>query len=226
MEIYSLTDIGKTRTENQDNYWSAILNIDGVETGIVCMCDGMGGLNNGGLASKLVVESVRDSVLSGLDYNSLYNVMQQMNTTIRNLSEPGSLMGTTCTILCCCNNRYKVFHIGDSRCYKVSQGVVKLVSKDHSVVKEYNISKEENPDLYNKYRSKLTRCIGVKEEAVIDTYTGTYTKGDYFLLSSDGFWHSFEEKGYQLNLGNLQEAVQECINNGETDNITVSILTI
>jgi len=156
----------------------------------------------------------------------LVEVLKTVNDNIRNLSSLDAMMGTTCTILYCSNNEYTVYHIGDSRCYHISNGYYNQVTKDHSVVKEYNISKQDNPDLYNKYKSKLTRCIGVKKDAFIDTYKGTYNNGDFFLLSSDGFWHQFEESGYQLNLSNLREAVNTCISRGESDNITVSILSV
>lgn len=224
MHIQSLTDIGSTRKENQDNYWSATLNIDGIETGFVCMCDGMGGLDNGGLASKIIVESVRDSVLKGIALYDLRDIIYQSNSVVYNLSSSGSKMGSTCTILCCRDGKYIIHHVGDSRCYRVQHDSITQLSRDHSVISEYGITKEENLDLYNRYKNKLTRCIGVKEDVTIDVIKGNYEDGDIFLLCSDGFWHYFESSDYMLNLNNLEECIKECINYGETDNISVSLL--
>lgn len=226
MYIQSLTDIGRTRQENQDNYWSAVLNVDDTETGIVCMCDGMGGLSNGGLASSILVKSVRESILDGVDFSELKSIILQSNKAIYSLSTNNSRMGTTCTILCCSENKYKIYHVGDSRCYKISDNYVRLLSNDHSVINQYGITKEKNADLYEKYKSKLTRCIGIKEDVIIDEYSGEYKEGDIFLLCSDGFWHYYEEVGYCMDLQNLKCCVNDCMRYGETDNISVSLLHV
>lgn len=224
MKINSISDIGSTRQENQDNFWSALLKVDNEETGVVCMCDGMGGLDNGALASKIVVEAVRTSILDGTALYNLRDLLLNANKTIYNLSNAGNRMGTTCTVLCCRNGEYYIHHIGDSRCYLISNNTITLLTKDHSVINEYGITKENNEELYRKYKSKLTRCIGVKEDTVIDVYKGNYTDGDIFLLCSDGFWHYFEDSGYNLNLSDLRASINQCMKYGETDNISVSLL--
>lgn len=227
MFIDAKTDIGSTRSENQDNFWSTVCTIDGVETGIVCVCDGMGGLEDGGHASRMVIESIRDAVKSGVGLDSLVNVILKVNAEIYNMCSQGKRMGTTCTILYCQNNEYTIYHVGDSRCYKVDiDGSVYLLSTDHSVVRKYGITKQNNPELYEKYKSKLTNCIGVTPTVSVDTYRGNYSKGDTFILCSDGFWHSFDDNMCSMNLRDLCGCINTCINCGETDNITVSLLQI
>lgn len=229
MRIDSLTDIGVKRKDNQDNYWSAVLDVNGSEAGVVCICDGMGGLNNGGLASKMVVEAVRSHILDNFDFSSVESILSKVNLDILSMSDgdKSKLMGTTCTVLLCYRGTYSIYHIGDSRAYKVNSSASELLTVDHSAVKEYNIRKKENPGLWNKYKNKLTRCIGVKDKIVLDYYTGEYTKGDAFLLCSDGCWHLFDDvvltKDLVLNLPSL---IKSCIANGETDNITVGVLHI
>lgn len=229
MRIDSLTDIGVKRKDNQDNYWSAILDVNGSEAGIVCICDGMGGLNNGGLASKMVVEAVRNHMLNDFDFSFLDSIISKVNLEILDMSggDKSKLMGTTCTVLLCHKGTYYIFHIGDSRAYKVNSVKSELLTVDHSAVKEYNIRKQENPELWNRYKNKLTRCIGVKDTIFLDYYTGSYVDGDAFLLCSDGCWHLFDDvtlnKEMILNLPNL---IKSCIANGETDNITVGVLHI
>lgn len=227
MYINAKTDIGKTRTENQDNFWSAILDINGKEVGIACVCDGMGGLNDGGLASKIAVESIREAILGGVSKEDLLKVIVQANKTVNSLCNENKRMGTTCTILYCEEGKYTIYHVGDSRCYKISSnGDVVLLSNDHSVVHQYGITKENNAELYERYKSKLTNCIGVTKDVKVDTYNGTYETGDAFILCSDGFWHSFEEKMGEMDLSNLDSCIDFCINNGEKDNITISLLII
>lgn len=226
MKLYTLTDIGIQRKENQDNYWSAILDVDGVETGVVCLCDGMGGLENGGLASRMVVESVKDFFSYSVDITELSDVVKQSNKAIYELSE-GKMMGTTCTILVCMQGGYDILHIGDSRCYKESNGRVDLLTTDHSALNKYKVT-IENKELFNKLKGKLTRCIGVRDSVVLDYYSGNYKSGDRFLVCSDGFWHYFNP---ELLVGgkcvkSLEVLVKEYIRKGETDNITVGVLEV
>lgn len=227
MNIQSVTDIGSTRRENQDNYWSALLNTDGSETGIVCICDGMGGLDNGGLASSIAVKTVRDCILEGTDFEELYNVLSQVNKNIYSLSSEGNRMGTTCTVLYCKEGKYSLLHVGDSRCYHIYDNSVEQVTEDNSVIAEYGITKENNRSLYEKYKSKLTRCLGVKPDVEISRYNGNYKDGESFLLCSDGFWHYFEESGKSLRLENLEECIRDCMDvYGEQDNITACLLYV
>lgn len=229
MKIYSLTDKGLSRKDNQDNYWSAILSVNDEEAGVVCICDGMGGLNNGRLASKMVVEAVRNYLLTNFDFSGLTDVLSKVNNEILSLSNgvKEKLMGTTCTLLVCYKGCYKILHIGDSRAYMLRDNIPSLLTVDHSAVKMYNISKKDNPQLWNKYKSKLTKCIGVKP--ILEPYycEGDYLKGDMFFLCSDGCWHYFDD--YTLNedsINDLEALFKKCMSNGETDNLTAGILYI
>lgn len=228
MKINSITDIGVKRKENQDNYWSALLKIDGKEAGVICLCDGMGGLNNGGLASRIVVESVREYFLSSGDFEGLYSVISHANKTIYDLSQgEEKMMGTTCTVILCNEGMYKILHVGDSRCYLLRGNTFNPITKDHSALAKYGFTKKNNEKLYNKYKNSLTKCIGVKPEVQLDYFEGEYNIGDTFLCCSDGLWHYLEEKDFtKEQLFMLPELVSNCIENGETDNITVSLLTI
>ena len=229
MRINSLTDRGVRRKDNQDNFWSAILRVDGVEAGIVCLCDGMGGLHNGGLASKMVVEAIREYILSKFTFEGIEEVVQKTNSEIYAMSEGSRerLMGTTCTVLLCYGGMYKIYHIGDSRAYLIRNGVSQLLTTDHSAIHMYGIDKRDNPDLWNKYKNKLTRCIGVKNEIVLDYLEGQYIEGDNFFLCSDGCWHYFSEVPLTAeSVKDLGVLFRNCISSGETDNITAGVLSI
>lgn len=228
MKIDSLTDIGVRRKENQDNYWSALLKVDGEDAGVICLCDGMGGLNNGGLASRIVVESVRDYFKSNIDFDGLSTVLQHANNTIHSIAVgEGSRMGTTCTVLLCYEGIYRILHVGDSRCYLLRDHNFSALTRDHSALAKYKITKDKNPDLYKKYKNSLTRCIGVKEFVQTDYIEGEYLPGDTFLCCSDGLWHYFDDYTYsEEQLFQLPELIKKCIDSGETDNITVGLLTV
>ena len=227
MKILSYSDIGVRRKDNQDNFWCARLEVNGDECGVLCVCDGMGGLNDGGLASGMVIKAVREAILSSSDLEVLKSVLPRVNTEVFNKgAESGKRMGTTCTLLRCSKGKYEILHIGDSRCYRFHDGEVSVLTKDHSAIAKYGISKEENPELYRKHKNQLTRCIGVKPDIDVDYITGDYSSGDKFLVCSDGFWHYFDSDTGILDKGSLKDAVDACISNGETDNITIGVLEV
>lgn len=228
LKIDSLTDIGVKRTENQDNFWSARLLVDGEEAGIICLCDGMGGLSNGRLASKIVVENVKEFFKSSIDFEELERVLQRSNRSIYDLASGENVqMGTTCTVLFCYRGMYRVLHVGDSRCYIVRGDSFSALTRDHSALVKYNIKKSEAPDLYKKYKNSLTRCIGVMPEVRLDYFEGVYESSDIFFCCSDGLWHYFDDYEFSKDLlSELPDLIKKCIDAGETDNITVGVLSM
>lgn len=228
MRIQSLTDIGVKREENQDNFWAARLSVDEEEAGVICLCDGMGGLSNGRLASRIVVSDVRDFFKSSIDFEELGTVLQRSNKAIYDLGKSdGVRMGTTCTIVMCYKGIYKILHVGDSRCYLLRDETFEPLTRDHSALVKYGIKKSDAPELYRKYKNSLTKCMGVLDNVSLDYYEGTYQEGDTFLCCSDGLWHYFDDYDFTRDeLFNLKELFQKCMDAGETDNITVGLLSI
>lgn len=220
--IDAITDIGIKRKDNQDNYWVSRLQIGNRELEILCVCDGMGGLTNGGIASEMVVRSVREAYLGGKAFLDLKGVLEETNKQIYNREER---MGTTCTIVEVEGDFYRVWHVGDSRFYIYRLGELIQVTTDHSALKKYNITKD-NPYLYKKYKNSLTRCIGVQEEVNLDYIEGSLQENDILLVCSDGLWHFFDDRDCCTeDLEDLNGLVSSCINAGETDNITCVMLS-
>lgn len=224
MKLRSLTDIGIKRKDNQDNYWSARLSVEGEEVGVICLCDGMGGLDKGGLASKTVVEAVKNFFSSDIDMVKLRGVLSRANDDLYDISKMGNIsLGTTCTVILIKAGVYEILHIGDSRCYHFSKSKgdkLTILTKDHTVVEKYKQSgRELPPSLLKKYQNTLTRCIGVSSRMELDYYTGTYSDDDIFLVCSDGFWHHLSSEDFG-NLDDLESLVKKYIAMGETDNIT------
>lgn len=223
LNITAVTNIGQ-RVDNQDNYWSATLRVSPIngdteysEAAVLCVCDGMGGLNDGGYASRSVIKAIKD-VVNGNDTNSstispddIEEAVRAVNTRLYNetFSQGLKQMGTTCTILIMVDNEYRIIHIGDTRAYHLfGQGrTSRILTKDHTA---FNMYQERNAIKFTdgkwfingievphkKVRSlgnKLTRCVGVKPDIDIVRYEGTYSNGDGFLLASDGFWHLLDK---------------------------------
>ena len=149
----------------------------------MCVCDGMGGLYNGQIASRIAAEAVRDSIQDGVSFLELESVLLQANRTIYQLGkQEAQKMGTTCTVLRCAQGVYEILHVGDSRCYRVHKDALHQCTEDHSALKKYNITRESNPAAWKKYRNALTKCLGVTEEVSVDLYKGTYDEGDIFIV--------------------------------------------
>jgi protein phosphatase len=224
----SISDIGVRRKDNQDSYWSALAMVDDTETGILCVCDGMGGLENGALASRIAVEAISNAFKSGVDFSKISNVISEANQKIYDIGQDEDVkMGTTCTVIQVCEGKWEIFHVGDSRCYKIGRdGSMKLLTIDHSAVKQLGITAKSDPIKYKKYKNSLTRCLGIKEEVKADHYKGSYDRGDSFVVCSDGMWHLFEKDVFRggVEFDNLNRLVEKCIKYGETDNITCTVI--
>lgn len=232
MKLISLTDIGIKRSDNQDNYWASRLSINGEEAGVICLCDGMGGLNNGALTSRTVVTEVKKFFMSSIDFKDLEMVIKDVNTLIHDKISQGGQSGTTCTVLFCYKGHYKILHVGDSRCYLKSDEKVSILTEDHTVIARYEKQGKVVPDrLVKKYRNVLTRCVGASDHVTLDYMEGKYKDGDLFLVCSDGFWHYLDDESFfNGDLSNI-DGVRSLVNKmmydyNETDNITVGVLEV
>ena len=229
MNLQTLTDRGRSRAENQDNYWSAIAEVDGVEHGVVCLCDGMGGLKNGGEASRIVAQSVKDYLAKNFDFEGLRGVIEEANARVNSIggTSKETMMGTTCSVLMVSEGVYRVLHVGDSRVYLIRGGKAYRITEDHSAVVALRIDRKKEPERWLKYRSKLTRCIGAKDVVKPDYYEGRYIPGDTFFLCSDGVWHTFDDNPLSdADLTDLAALFERCMSEGENDNLTACILRI
>ena len=116
MKISGVTNIVK-RKENQDNFWVARLNSTeegkpDKEIGVACVCDGMGGLNNGEWASYTVVKMVREHILNTGNITGIGEILQKANDIIiAEGKKTGGRSGTTCTVIVCSDGRYTVHNI-------------------------------------------------------------------------------------------------------------------
>lgn len=229
MELSTLTDAGISGRENQDNYWSITALVDDVEHGVVCLCDGMGGLKNGGEASRIVAQSVKDYISKNFDFDGLCSVIEEANTKINSMggSSKETMMGTTCSILMVSDGTYKVLHVGDSRVYLLRGGKSYRITEDHSAVVALKIDRVKEHEKWLKYRSKLTRCIGAKESVKYDIYEGAYLPGDMFFLCSDGVWHMFDDDPLtDAKVFDLRKLLDTCMSLGERDNLTACVLRV
>ena len=142
MKIAGTTNIGNRRNQNQDKYVAGRL-LNAVSFGFVC--DGMGGVNGGEIASDTLAKYIEDALFVHNErefFNhekTILGAIEDANTVIYNMGNKKPEykgMGTTIAGVVVDGNQCTVYHAGDSRVYIVRDGKLALITKDHSVVQE------------------------------------------------------------------------------------------
>ena len=218
--ISGLADIGIKRSINQDSIYTAKVKTSIGEVVFSCVCDGMGGLKHGEIASSSVVNAFRQWVHNQLKFLTTKQInkedvieqwsviIAEQNNILRNygISENISL-GTTLTALLIAENDYFVVNVGDSRLYEITPQV-NIITKDHTFVQqEVDAGRmTEAEAAVSKQKHILTRCIGVTERAEPDFYFGKLKKNAIYMICSDGFRHKItnEELSGYLNAEQIE----------------------
>lgn len=248
--ISSTTDIGLIKKTNQDSYNIRVYNTKIGKLTFAILCDGMGGLSNGEIASASVVSAYCDwadnrlpilcesELEDSIIRNDWVNIATQYNEKIKSYSSTiGTSMGTTVTVMLITSNRYYILNVGDSRAYEIFDSV-NVLTKDQTVVAreiEQGLLTEEEAKV-DPRRSVLLQCVGASEVVYPDMFFGTTKLNAVYMLCSDGFRHEISpQEIYQYLNPNVMVDADEMKNNmdmlieldkqrEERDNI--SVLTI
>ena len=240
MEVFTKTDIGLVRSENQDSSAYGIISSDCVWAVI---CDGMGGVKGGKTASSIAVNCISESIER--DYKEAMSAEELADILIKavsnaNLSvykaaidEPDLAgMGTTCELVFIRGGVAHVVHVGDSRAYSVREGKILQITEDHSLVQEMVRRGELTPDQAMRHPNKnlITRALGVAHDVNIDYIEVEFAEGDIILICSDGLSNfvsradivrTLSESKGELMIDTLVETAKR---NGGHDNITVTVI--
>lgn len=241
MIISSKTDVGTTRSNNED-YFQVGEFSDGTVWAVVC--DGMGGTNGGNIASESAVKMITDkfsrSYHVGMNDNSIRNLIltsiEAANITVFSKAlKDSSLsgMGTTVVIAMVRDNTLHFASVGDSRLYIVNNNTINQMTTDHSIVQMMIDSGEITPQEAKDHPQKnvITRALGVSERVKIDFYQEDISSDDIVLLCTDGLSNFVEDsKINELCINNdkyllADILVDEANKNGGGDNITVVTIT-
>lgn len=248
--VSASTDAGNVKTTNQDSVSVQLLEIGGQQLVFAILCDGMGGLQKGELASASVIHAFRNwkeerlplMMQRGLRDNDIRQEWSWLITECNNKIQAygwkqGVRLGTTATILLLTASRYYVANVGDSRAYELQTQVIQI-TRDHTVVaREIELGHltpqqaETDPR-----RSVLLQCIGASEEVYADFFFGTPRSDAVYLLCSDGFRHKITQEEmlaylepYRMNCAesmqqNEQALIRLIKERNERDNITVATI--
>ncbi|HGG61086.1 MAG TPA: Stp1/IreP family PP2C-type Ser/Thr phosphatase [Gammaproteobacteria bacterium] len=249
LEIAGKTDPGKIREHNEDKIGEE------VELGAIILADGMGGYHGGEVASAIAVNTIlnhlhehlpavrcgtRDKQTGvGMEAVVAREAILRANREILAASEAQPQfrgMGTTIVLALFYDNRVAVAHVGDSRMYRLRQGRLDTVTRDHTLLQELVdrglYSEEEARESLNK--NLVTRALGVESEVLIDVQENVAEVGDTYLLCSDGLndmiddqeiLDAFEQDGPDLQTI-ADGLVDRAIAAGGRDNVSVVLARV
>jgi PPM family protein phosphatase len=225
------TDVGRQRSANEDSLV--------VQPPLFAVADGMGGAKAGEVASAVAVEAVESARESGEPVEAqLAAIVRDANRRIYHLAvadESRRGMGTTLTVAKMHDGEVSLAHVGDSRAYRLRDGELQQLTRDHSLVAELERSGQITAEAaeHHPQRSIITRALGPEPDVEVDTYTLAGREGDVFLICSDGLTSmiSDDEVGSILrSASSLDEAADALVRaanqSGGKDNITVILFRL
>jgi protein phosphatase len=237
------TNIGLKRQHNEDSFFLP------ENDKLAIVADGMGGHASGEVASKMAVETVaehfantaEDAELTWpykLDANERYDAnrltvgIKLANLRIFDKAQRDDRchgMGTTVVAALFLDDRVLIGHVGDSRVYRLRDGVLTQLTEDHSLLNDYIRMKRLSADEVGKFPHKnvIVRALGMKESVQVDLLSDPFRLGDIYLLCSDGLSGMVDDPGLasvlqdEADLDTMCERLIHVANrNGGVDNIT------
>lgn len=195
------TDVGNIKKTNQDSTLIKLAStIDGRNILLAVLCDGMGGLQKGELASATAVryfstwfDKELPYQLKSFNWETLSEawkrLIEKLNTVILRYGEKSNItLGTTLTALLFIDDSYMIAHVGDTRAYEIYHDLRQL-TEDHTYVarevKRGNMTLEEARK--SPRRNVLLQCVGASKKVVPEVIFGKLERGTNYLLCSDGF---------------------------------------
>lgn len=212
--VSATTDIGLIKNTNQDSYNVRVLSTPQGKMVFAVLCDGMGGLAKGEVASASLVKAFTKWSLDRLPQlcqstiqdsdirNDWVNLVTEYNEKIKNYGKRSGVdMGTTVTAMLITSSRYFIINVGDTRAYEISDSV-RMLTKDQTVVAREvelgNLTEEEAKA--DSRRSVLLQCVGASDVVYPDLFFGEPKTNAVYMLCSDGFRHEITEDEIYSNL--------------------------
>ena len=249
IQFAEMTDTGRVRDHNED----AIGSIPDI--GLMVLADGMGGYNAGEVASGLAVQTVTELALAGanredredIDPHSgmlrqsivLRDAVYRANKIIYQTAQSQTHcegMGTTIVACMFYDNKISIAHVGDSRAYRLRNGVFEQITLDHSLLQELVdrgfYSEEEAQRSTN--RNYVTRALGVEPTVEVEVNEYEVLPDDIYVLCSDGLPDMVEDEDIHLTISTFnasldvvgQQLIDLANNHGGRDNVSVMLAQV
>ncbi len=244
------TDIGIKKSTNQDSLSVKILETPSERIAFAVLCDGMGGLAKGEVASASVVNAfskwisedlpviLKNGIKADVIKSQWESLLLIMNDKIMTYGKKqGVNLGTTVAVILIYAGQYYIMNIGDSRIYEISDELIQI-TQDHSFVAREVMMGKMSPEeaKVHPQRNVLLQCVGASEKIVPDFFTGVIKNNAAYMLCSDGFIHELapneilgylhpsvliDEKSME---GNTEYLINLNKQRFETDNISAALI--
>ena len=241
-EYAAISDPGRVRAHNEDA-------LDVVPAcGLVVLADGMGGYAAGEVASDIAVSVIRDvveqhflhrPVVADELWQVLVDAVLEANTAIlAAASDEPSYRGMGATLVTGLFNGSLLVlaHVGDSRAYRLRDGLLTVLTRDHSVLQERIdaglVTLEEARR--STIRNLVTRALGAEAVLSVEVHEHSVERGDVYLFCSDGLNDMLTDEdmtGILLNgTGGLEQSCAELVSAaneaGGADNVSVVLVYV
>ena len=197
-DVAGVTHIGKVRTVNQDRLLGLTGRIDGVDTALLAVADGMGGLACGEKASEQTVCALKEWWQSRTQDDTLEQISTDLDAVIYEAhrqvyylgEQIGQQTGSTLSLVYFRGAEFLIKQIGDSRVYTIDKGKLWQLTIDQTWSNRMIRSGEMTPEQANSHRLRhaLVNALGVSTELEIATQWGSLGHGGACLVCSDGFY--------------------------------------
>ncbi len=238
LNYFGRTDPGLIRSNNEDAF------LIKPDIGFCLVADGVGGASAGEIASRIFVETALE-VFSAERDQSENKTLERIKKAFRfaherilkYVEQNPQYDGMACTaeLIAFHEQGFASGHIGDSRTYRVRNGQLKQLTRDHSLV-QYQIDQGMiTPDdaKEHSFRNVIFQAVGMKDNLSLDILKGKTYPGDLFLLCSDGLTDMIDDSliGQVLFSGfglprKTEKLLEMAKSAGGRDNITVVIAEI
>lgn len=231
---FGITDVGKVRKHNEDSM------LERTEIGLWAVADGMGGHAKGDIASKMIVDALtklHEGTKLCRYLDDIEDRMIDVNQKLieqANASAKKATIGSTVVIMLAYEKYCVYIWAGDSRLYRLRDGILRQITTDHSQVELYVeqgiISREEA--LVHPHGNMITRAVGAAEQLFLDMDIQEMASNDRYLLCSDGLTKHIQDPEIQdlLREGNSEEVCKTLIDltlsRGAGDNVTAIVVDI
>ena len=252
IQIAYYTDKGTQKQTNEDSLVIRTAKTNRGDVLMAAVCDGMGGLNRGELASTTIVQAFSEwfedklpsLIEDGYDFLTIksgleFEIRKQSKRIENYAASRGMRLGTTLTMILVVEGKLITANVGDSRVYEVAEELRQL-TKDHSLAQrevERGTLRLEDVERY-EHRNVLTQGIGDSTNLLPDVKEERLYSDAVYLLCSDGFRHELSQEEIRSALfaargkgdNNMKKALEKlarkAMERGEADNITAVAVNI
>lgn len=241
-----VTDIGIKKSVNQDSLAFRTMNTFLGEVVFAIVCDGMGGLQEGEVASATVTTAFLDwfddelplLLESGINDRYIKTIWEQKLTTLNQVlvqygNQSNMKIGTTMNLFLGIGKVAYVMNIGDTRLYEIGKELNQMTIDHTFVNRELEAGRLTQEEVQNHPKKHvLTSCVGVNDKLDCDFYKLDFLEDHLYLICSDGFRNNLTAEmlletvndGSHIsnsNLGHKLTSLTEWVkNSGEKDNIS------